>query len=157
MENKAKKIFIVEDDVTYALLTEHRLNSLGYHNITKFDNAKDLFANLHLNPYLILLDHNLNEERDGIDLLKEIRSLNPSCAVFILSAQESIEIAVRSLKFGANDYLIKNDEVFDRLVIALEKLESIHKLIDTRMRKNKIKRLVFALVALTVIAASIAI
>jgi two-component system invasion response regulator UvrY len=56
---------------------------------------------------LILLDVSL-PGRDGIELLKEIRSARPKVQVMILSMHSEDQFAVRALRAGAAGYLTKD-------------------------------------------------
>jgi two-component system response regulator HydG len=55
---------------------------------------------------LVLCDIRM-AEMDGIETLKEIKTLNPSIPVLIMTAYSSVDTAVEALKSGALDYLIK--------------------------------------------------
>ena len=60
---------------------------------------------------LILLDMNFNSSihtgNEGIYWLKKIKELAPSTAVIMITAYGDIDLAVRSLKEGAGDFVIK--------------------------------------------------
>jgi two-component system, NtrC family, response regulator HydG len=60
---------------------------------------------------LILLDMNFNSSintgNEGIFWLKKIKELSPSTAVIMITAYGDIDLAVRSLKEGAGDFVIK--------------------------------------------------
>jgi DNA-binding NtrC family response regulator len=55
----------------------------------------------------------------GDDVLKKVLSFNPSIQVIIVSGQEKIGTAVRLLKLGAYDYIIKNEDTKDLLLNAI--------------------------------------
>jgi two-component system response regulator HydG len=60
---------------------------------------------------LILLDMNFNSSintgNEGIFWLKKIKELSPTTAVIMITAYGDIDLAVRSLKEGAGDFVIK--------------------------------------------------
>ncbi|MGG9964110.1 sigma-54-dependent transcriptional regulator [Ferruginibacter sp. SUN106] len=60
---------------------------------------------------LILLDMNFNSSintgNEGIFWLKKIKELSPATAVIMITAYGDIDLAVRSLKEGAGDFVIK--------------------------------------------------
>lgn len=102
------KIFIVEDDPWYGQLLEHYLSANPDYELTVFQNAKDLLANVYLNPDLICMDFGLPDMKGDI-LLSEIQKRNDAIPIIVISAQEEISIAVNLLKTGARDYIVKNE------------------------------------------------
>ena len=56
---------------------------------------------------LLILDVNM-PGRSGVDVLKEVKNLNPGVRVLILSVQPEDQYAVRCLKAGASGYLCKD-------------------------------------------------
>ena len=59
--------------------------------------------------------------RSGVDVLKEVKNLNPNIPVLILSVQPEDQYAVRCLKAGASGYLCK-DGAEEELVKAARKV-----------------------------------
>lgn len=70
--------------------------------------------------HLALLDINL-PDKDGLELLKEIKLLRPTLPVLILSLYEERQYALRALKGGAAGYLTK-EMAGDSLVSAVQKV-----------------------------------
>src|SRR6476469_6967857 len=60
---------------------------------------------------LMLLDMNFNSSintgNEGIFWLKRVKELQPSIAVIMITAYGDIDLAVRSLKEGAADFVVK--------------------------------------------------
>ena len=52
---------------------------------------------------------------NGLEVLKKIKEISPQTHVVMVSSQESINIAITSLKFGAFDYVVKDSNVSLRL------------------------------------------
>ncbi len=65
----------------------------------------------HEMPDILLLDISLQEESDGIELLKEIRREFPGIKVLIFSQQKNVRSIVDSIRNGANAYLSKDSSV----------------------------------------------
>jgi DNA-binding NtrC family response regulator len=57
---------------------------------------------------------------DGLDLLREVRALDPSLHVIIITGFGSIDTAIRAVKLGAYDFLVKPFEI-DRLLPTIDK------------------------------------
>ena len=77
---------------------------------------------------LILLDMNFNSSintgNEGIFWLKKIKELSPSTAVIMITAYGDIDLAVRSLKEGAGDFMIKpwhNERLLDTIKDLLQR------------------------------------
>ncbi len=68
----------------------------------------ELLAKIMHNDYdVILLDISL-PGRNGLDLLKEIKKINPGIGVIMFSIHPEEQYAVRALKLGASGYLMKS-------------------------------------------------
>jgi two-component system, NarL family, invasion response regulator UvrY len=70
--------------------------------------------------HIAILDINL-PDKDGLELLKEIKLLRPSLPVLILSLYEERQYALRALKSGASGYLTK-DMAGESLATAVQKV-----------------------------------
>jgi len=57
-------------------------------------------------PDLILMDIKM-PGRDGIEILKEIRSFDPKALVILMTAYGTTETAIEAMKHGAFDYILK--------------------------------------------------
>lgn len=93
-------------------------------DIEKVDEAKDgkeTISKVSQNEYdLVLLDISL-PGRSGIDVLKQIKELDPELPVLILSMHPEEQYAVRSLRAGAAGYLTK-ESAPDELIQAIRKV-----------------------------------
>lgn len=108
------KIFIVEDDVWYGEVIEYHLSLNPDVKVKKFTNGKDFLKSLDEEPNLITLDYSLPDMSEQ-DVLKKIKEYDPEIPVVIISGQEDIGTAIKLLKDGAYDYIIKDDETKDRI------------------------------------------
>jgi len=68
--------------------------------------------------------------RDGIDVLKQIRQINPQVHVLILSMYPEDQYAFRAIKAGASGYLTKN-KASSELIEAIHKVASGRKYISS--------------------------
>jgi DNA-binding NtrC family response regulator len=118
------KFFIVDDDVFCANVYEQFLKNIGYYDITYYSNGNDCITNLDKKPDIIFLDHNM-EGMKGFEVLKKIKRYNPNIYVVMISGQENIETAVDALKYGVFDYLIKDNNVSDKITNIIEKIITI--------------------------------
>lgn len=69
---------------------------------------------------------------DGITVLKEIKKINPSIEVLMLTGHANVEVALEGMELGAFDYLMKPVD-FDEL---LYKLQDAYKKRTLQQRKE---------------------
>jgi DNA-binding NtrC family response regulator len=125
MENQNKlKFYIVDDDIFCANMYQQDLNTMGFNDVTYFNNGSDCLRNLDERPDIILLDHNM-EGISGFEVLKKIKRYNPNIYVVMISGQETIKTAVDALKFGAFDYVSKDSNVSEKIVQIINKIITV--------------------------------
>jgi DNA-binding NtrC family response regulator len=66
----------------------------------------------------ILLDHWL-PDAEGTDLIRKVRELRPGLPLLVLTARNSVSVAVDAMRAGASDFLVK-PLAPDRLLLALD-------------------------------------
>jgi DNA-binding NtrC family response regulator len=86
------------------------------HHVRQYGDAESFLKELDDDVDLVVLDVML-PGMSGIEALEEVRRRDPDLPVIVLSAQESVDTAVRMLKMGALDYLSKPVDA-DRLEAA---------------------------------------
>lgn len=72
---------------------------------------------------VVLLDIKMPGGMDGIEVLREIKKIQPLTEVILLTGHASVETSVEGMKSGAFDYLIKPvrfTELLEKLVTAFE-------------------------------------
>ena len=103
---KKENILIVDDEKNILKSLEGILLDEGY-NINKADNGLKALELLEtVRPKLVLLDIWL-PGKDGIEVLKEIKSKYPLIQVIVISGHGSIETSVKAIKLGAFDFIEK--------------------------------------------------
>jgi len=118
------KFFIVDDDIFCSSAYQQYLNNIHYTDIQCFTNGNDCIDNLHQNPDIIFLDHNM-EDLTGFEVLKKIKRHNPNIYVIMVSGQENITTAVNALKYGAFDYMVKDANVCEKMNTVIERILNI--------------------------------
>lgn len=123
MKNEHFTIYVVEDNDWYNRLLVHHLQLNPEFKVSSFFTGKELLDHLHERPDVITLDYRLPDMK-GSDLLKKIRAFDDGIEVIVISEQEDIQTAVDLLKEGAFDYLLKNEEIRQRLHNAIGKIRN---------------------------------
>lgn len=108
------KIFVVEDDLWYSELIQYHLSLNPDVSVETFNTGKDFLQNLDKRPSLVTLDYSL-PDITGEEVLKKIKEFDKDIPVVIISGQEDIGTAIKLLKEGAYDYLMKDDDTKDRI------------------------------------------
>jgi DNA-binding NarL/FixJ family response regulator len=93
-----------------------------------------------LKPDLIVVDISLNGP-DGLDLLKTIRAREPNLPILILSMLDESLYAERSLRAGANGYIMKQ-EATDRVLVAIRRILGGEIYVSDRMADRMLHRFV---------------
>lgn len=121
------RIFIVEDDPFFANLIEFVLEQNPDNEVRKFETAQAVLDQLHLHPDVITVDYSL-PDMNGRDLLAKVRARSPESRVVIISSQQDIGTALDMLKEGAYDYIVKDDDIKDRIWNTFRHLKGENKL-----------------------------
>lgn len=113
-----KMIFIVDDDQNQATMVADHLAKFKNITIKTFSSGEECLKNLSLDPQIIFLDYNFDKvgpkAMNGVDILKKLKESNPDIEVVMFSGQDKIEVAVNTMKYGAFDYIVKNESSFHR-------------------------------------------
>ncbi|MGH9686149.1 MAG: sigma-54-dependent transcriptional regulator [Candidatus Acidiferrales bacterium] len=115
-------ILVVDDELEIREGLEALLKSEGF-DVTLAETAEAGLRKLEDKPYdLTLLDVSL-PDRNGLDMLREIRRRDPNLSVILITAFGSIDMARAAFKSGAHDYITKpwsNDELVTQVSLAIE-------------------------------------
>ena len=115
-------ILVVDDEAEIREGLETLLSSEGF-EVTPAETGEAGLARLEDKPYdLLLLDVSL-PDRNGLELLKEIRRRDPYLSIILITAYGSIDMARAAFKSGAQDYITKpwsNDELIAQVSLAIE-------------------------------------
>lgn len=138
MKKKYPLIFVVEDNKSYSKIVEHHLKNNGYENLMTFTSGEDCLNELDSKPDIIIQDYKL-QGISGLNVLQRVKKIYPFTEFIFLSAQDSIEIAVSSIKSGAFDYIVKDEVALQRMI---QKIENIIKLQRLRKRYQVMKYII---------------
>ena len=112
MKSKGK-VFLLDDEELIVAVLSKALKKEGY-EINAATETNDIIDKIKsFNPDLLLMDIRM-PERNGIDILRELKEDGLTTPVVMLTADDTAESAVRAMKLGAADYLTKpfnTDEV----------------------------------------------
>ena len=107
-----QKTIIIVDDNKGVLSALKLLLKNHFENIIALPSPVTLLSAIRQeNPDVVLLDMNftdaLNSGNEGLYWLHEIKRMNPSLPVVLFTAYADIDLAVRGIKEGATDFVVK--------------------------------------------------
>ena len=108
-------IFVVEDNIAFGQIVEHYLIAHDYVNVRLFVSGEECMKCLHLKPDIIIQDYQL-QGISGLNVLKRTKKILPNTEFIFLSGQDNVNLAVDTMKFGAFDFIVKNDVALQRLI-----------------------------------------
>ena len=115
-------ILVVDDEVEIREGLEALLTSEDF-QVTLAETGEGGLQKLEDRPFdLMLLDVSL-PDRNGLELLREIRRRDPHLSIILITAFGSIDMARAAFKSGAQDYITKpwsNDELIAHVSLAIE-------------------------------------
>ncbi|MDR9455997.1 MAG: sigma-54 dependent transcriptional regulator [Salegentibacter sp.] len=100
------KILIVEDDVAFGTMLKTFLQKRNYEVRLAFTASEALKIINDKDFDLILTDVRL-PDKDGLDILKEVKAKNTKTQVIVMTSYAEISMAVQAMKDGAFDYVSK--------------------------------------------------
>ena len=99
-------VLLIEDTISLQMVYRSILATAG-HRVAVAGNAADGLEQFRLHrPMVVLLDLIL-PDRDGLEVMQEIQSLQPDTRVIAITANGSVNRAVEAMRAGAHDFLVK--------------------------------------------------
>jgi len=117
METQTLNLFIVDDNQSMLLALKHYIqNKFGKSiKISTFNDGESCIKEVDKTTDLVILDYYM-EGKNGLDVLKEIKGINPKTEVVMLSSNADIDLVIETLKSGATDYVVKGPNSWRRLI-----------------------------------------
>ncbi len=113
----APTLLIVEDDDRLRDRLERALRERGYETRTAHDYESALRAAHEDSPEYMLVDLRMPGGQSGLDVIREIKGIDPATVVVVLTGYGSIATALEAVRLGAAHYLTKPADV-DEIVKA---------------------------------------
>lgn len=110
MKAQGINIFLVDDNRLMVTDLKHFLsNRFGADlNISVFNDGESCLAKIDKDTHIVILDYFL-DGKNGLEVLKLIKDINPKTEVIMLSSNEDIVLAIDTFRNGATDYVIKGN------------------------------------------------
>lgn len=133
------KILVVDDEEIIRESLSFILRKEGY-IVEEAENGRAAYNKLKEEKFDVVITDLEMPQMRGIELLDEIKKLDIQISVIIITAFGSLDTAIKALRAGASDYILKPVE-FDELIIKIKRMFEIKELlIENRLLKKEIQR-----------------
>ena len=115
-------ILIVEDDITYGMMTKNMARTKKGFQVTSASNIARAQKHIESETVDLILSDLRLPDKDGIDLLKWLGEHGLQIPLIIMTGYADIQSAVQTMKLGACDYIAKPvnpDELLKKIGEAL--------------------------------------
>ena len=124
--SKPKKIFIVDDDPMLTEALRDYLTRIVKHDIHCYATGEECLKELEQNPDVIILDYHLDtvqkDAANGMKILQTVKKNYPQIEIIMLSSQESYVVAMQTIQKGAEQYVIKDKDAFEKIAQLISKM-----------------------------------
>jgi DNA-binding NtrC family response regulator len=103
--NSKGKILVVDDEPQVGMIFSKVLQAAGY-EVVSAESGEEALKKMSTNPSVVFLDLKL-PGMDGVETLRRLRKHAPTVPVVMMTAFQTVDSAVESMRLGACDYLIK--------------------------------------------------
>jgi DNA-binding NtrC family response regulator len=143
-----KANILIVDDNKSILSTLEILLSPEFQTVTTLSNPNQILSELRKKDYnLVILDMNfsagINTGNEGIYWLGRIKESNPEISVVMITAYGDLELAIKALKAGASDFILKpwdNSKLLATLKLAIQLNLSREEVKQLREREKELKK-----------------
>jgi len=138
-ERTRNRVLLVEDEAVIRMAVRKFLTAAGF-EIVEAENRATAMSKIRAHrPDAVILDYKL-PDGTALDLLPQIRAIDESVAVILLTAHATIDLAVSAMREGANHFLTKPVELPALLVVlerALDTSRAMHADLAERTKESR--------------------
>ncbi len=136
---KSLRILIVDDEKEILKSLSRILESAGYQTYIA-QNFSQALEVLKVNRVDLVLSDLVMENKNGLDLLKEIRSNFPYLKVIMMTAYGTIDSSIEAIKNGAFGYILKPFNIEE----LLNEIDKVQKITELEKENSQLKKLAVA-------------
>lgn len=117
LDENVINIYIVDDNTTFTLALKGDIETsfankpIKIYSFAEANTCMQKFTEV--KPQIVILDYHMDSKNpkaaDGIKLLDWIKKENEDTNVIMLTSDDHIDIAIKSFKHGASDYIVKSE------------------------------------------------
>ena len=143
------KILVIDDNKSVLSALEILLQ-FDYKTVKSIANPNQISSFPHLSDFdIVLLDMNfsagVNTGNEGLYWLREIQKKAPDISVIMMTAYGAVDLAVKALKEGAADFILKpwnNDKLLATVKSAYELRKSKKEITQLRQKEGNLKKVI---------------
>ncbi len=139
---ETRRILIIDDERPIQMTLEALLSRHGYETEVAANAATGMRSLQNKTPALVLLDLQL-PDAEGLHMLEQIKTDYPETQVIILTAHDSLNNAIESIKRGAFHFISKPyapEELLSLVEKALEKQSLLRETFELRQTTQQLKK-----------------
>jgi DNA-binding NarL/FixJ family response regulator len=116
MKTQGLNLFIVDDNhLMVTTLKQYLQNKFGLDiRISTFNDGDSCLAKVDQDTNVVILDYYM-EGKNGLEVLKAIKEINPKTEVIMLSNNENMALAIETFQAGATDYVVKGSNSWSKI------------------------------------------
>ncbi len=125
------RVMVLEDDQFFNRLITKKIETFVKEklkdkklqfDIKAYTNPIDFINNFKKDTHIVFIDYYLEADKNGIDVLKKIKSTSTVCKVIMISKSDNIKTSIISILEGASDFLIKDNDILEKILLKIEEM-----------------------------------
>jgi len=133
------KVLLVDDEPHFVKLLAERLEGRGF-NVETAGGGPEAIDKAKEEPFDAIILDLLMPDMDGLETLKQLKSINPDLQVILLTGHGTIDKGVEAMKLGAMDFVEKPAD-FKELLEKIKKAKDKRMLLVSKRHEERIKEL----------------
>lgn len=131
-------ILLIDDEKSVRTTLALMLQKMGY-RVEEASNGTEGIDKFKTRFFDLIITDLKMEPMDGLAVLREVKTLNPSSEVLVMTAYSTVESGVEAIKSGAYDYIQKPFEKDELLLLVGKALEHRNLICEVEQLQNELK------------------
>ncbi len=128
------KLLIVDDEFGIREMLSDIMIAGGF-EVETAENGSHALEKMVEHPEIDLIVSDMDMPKmTGVEMIQQIRAAGNDIPVVILTANSQIQIALNALEQGASDYLLKDENIEDTLIIAVNKVLERKRIVEQNQK-----------------------
>ncbi|MCA9755504.1 MAG: diguanylate cyclase [Candidatus Eisenbacteria bacterium] len=123
------RVLVVDDEETLRIVISQVLQADGF-EVTTAASGEEAFALFRADPFSLVITDIVMGKMSGIDLLERVKSMESETNVIVMTSHASVDTAVRALRNGAYDYLVKPFDDIELISAVARRARDARRLMD---------------------------